>query len=353
MKSRSNSRMKKLPKDYRLRQQRIADDRFKRKKPGKPRRRAPHRLYVSGFEIIFAPRSFIMTPENISEVVEFIRRLNKKGVSGQRMTIDFSKTVFMSALGTVYVYSEISKIQTAYQRAVVRIRTETVSSIQVAHTLQESGLLQLCGSSAGPRGDFLPIVQGKGDDRLSEITKYVLSTALSHGQLGDADRDHAELLVHKAISEAMLNVQYHAYPQDKEYNFWWVTAAIFENELHIALCDRGVGIPKTLLKKAWFKKFAQTFELGVDDAKMIKEAMIYTRSSRKKRAGAGWGSRDIQRLVLDHGRGRLTIISGAGHYHLQTQDNKPHETTRKIRYDVAGTLIQWRIPLQQPTGGKR
>lgn len=344
--------MKKLPKDYRLRQHRIADDRFKRENRRNSRGSEPPPTYDSGFEIIFAPRSFIMTPENISEVVEFIRRLNKGGKASQRMTIDFSKTVFMSALGAVYVYSEISKIQATYQRAVVRIRTETVSSIQVGHTLRNSGLLQLCGSSAEPRGDFLPIIQGKGDQHLREITAYLMNTALFQGQLSEADPAYAELLAHKAISEAMLNVQYHAYPQDKEYNFWWVTAAIIDNELHIALCDRGVGIPKTLLKKAWWKKFAKAFELGVDDAKMIKEAMVYTRSSRKKRTGAGWGSRDIQRLVLDHGRGRLTIISGAGHYHLQTRDNKPHETAREIRYNVTGTLIQWLIPLQQPTGGK-
>jgi len=268
------------------------------------------------------------------------------------MTIDFSKTVFMSALGTVYVYSEISKIQTAYQRAVVRIRAETVSSIQVANTLRESGLLQLCGSSAEPRGEFLPIVQGKGDEHLPEITAYLMNTALFQGQLGEADRAYAERLVHKAISEAMLNVQYHAYPQDKEHDFWWVTAAIFKNELHIALCDRGVGIPKTLLKQAWFKKFAQTLKLGVDDAEMIKEAMKYTRSSRKIRQGVGLGSRDIQALISEQGKGQLIIISGAGHYRLQTQDSSMlPETAEKIGYDVTGTLIQWRIPLQQPIRG--
>lgn len=294
----------------------------------------------------------MMTPENVGEVIKFIRHLNEKGDAGQRMTIDFSKTVFMSALGAVYVYSEISKIRSSHQRTAVRVRTETVSNIQVWHALQNSGLLRLCDSSIEPQSGFLPIIQGKGDQHLPEITEYLMSTALFHGQLDESGRAYAERLVHKAISEAMLNVQYHAYPEDNEHDFWWVTAAIFENELHIALCDRGVGIPETLVKKAWFRKFAKTFELGVDDAEMIKEAMIYTRSSREKRSGAGLGSRDIQDLVLDQGRGRLTIISGTGHYHLRTQDNKPHETSRKIRYDVTGTLIQWLIPIQQPVGGE-
>jgi len=293
-----------------------------------------------------------MTPENVGEVILFIRRLNKKGEAGQKMTIDFSKTAFMSALGAVYVYSEISKMQSLHQHTAVRVRTETVSSVQVAHALRNSGLLELCGGTAPPQSGLLPIIQGKGDERLPEITGYLMSTALFHGQLNETDRAYAERLVHKAISEAMLNVQYHAYPKDKKYDFWWVTAEIFDNELHIALCDRGVGIPSTLMKKAWFKKIAHTLALRSDDAKMIKEAMKYTRSSREKGTGAGLGSRDIQELVLDQGRGRLVIISGTGHYHLQTRENKPRERARKIGYDVEGTLIQWLIPLQQPSGGK-
>ena len=334
--------MKKLPDDYRLRQRRITNNWIRENKKQRKKRGRARRRYISGFEIISAPHSFAMIPENIDEVIRFIGNLSKKGEAGEKVTIDFSNTQFMSALGAVYIHSAINNIQGVSKGATVRIRTETVSSPQVWLALKNTGLFQLCGSSIEPDPDFLPIIQGQDDDHLPIITKYLMNTALFREQLGTTNQHYVERLVSKAIGEAMLNVKYHAYPGNKGTDFWWITAAIIREELHIALCDRGVGIPQTLLKKGWFKPLKKKLIPGVDDAEMIKEAMEYTRSSRKVK-GVGLGSRDIQELVLDKGSGHLTIISGMGHYHLQ--GNKD-EIPTKIGYDVNGTLIQWRIPLQ-------
>lgn len=343
--------MKKLPKDYRLRQQRIADDQFKRK--SRHARRATRPLPTQGYEQdheqINAPKNIALIPKYAASVIPFVRKLGGKAAGDNKVMIDFSNTEWISALGAVYLYSEIDRIQ---MKASTRIRIRGVSRQQVRHALRMTGIFTLCGHPDPPAGTTLPVIRGKDDHGLDGITRYLMDIALLANQLGIDNRDYAERLANKAISEAMLNVKDHAYRSSEEHDFWWVTAAILDNELHIALCDRGVGIPKTLLQKEWFKKFAKTLKLGVDDAKMIKEAMKYTRSSREVHQGVGLGSHDIQALISEQGRGQLTIISGAGHYRLQTQGGKTHEMARKIRYDVTGTLIQWRIPLQQPIGGK-
>ena len=336
--------MKKLPDDYRLRQQRIADDRFKRKKISRVKRGYIRPRYISGYEIIFAPESFSMVPENIDEVIYFVQDLGSKGKTGKKITIDFADTKFMSALGAVYVHSEISNIQDAAGSATVRIRTETVSNSQVWHTLKNTGIFRLCGNLVRFGDGVLPIIRGKDDGHLPDITAYLMDTALFREPPGLTDRNYAERLINKAIGEAMLNVKYHAYPQNEVGDFWWATAAIIQNELHIALCDRGVGIPQTLLSQSWFQRLKGALKPGADDAEMIQKAMAYTRSSRTA-SGVGLGSRDIQQLVLAKGTGHLTIISGMGHYRLQGGNQGQSERATKINYDVSGTLIQWRIPL--------
>lgn len=138
----------------------------------------------------------------------------------------------------------------------------------------------------------------------------------------------------------MLNVGYHAYPRtEKEQCFWWIMAEIIDEKFYIVLCDRGVGIPSTL-KTHGLPGLMKEFLLGQDDAKMIKTAMKYTRSSRN-RSGGGLGSRDIQALVLEK-QGKLTIISGRGFYSLEGESKA--EKATEMKQDVRGTLIQWEIP---------
>lgn len=334
--------MKKLPEDYLLQQRRIADDRLKRKsrRPNK-RRHAPKR-YFGSYQIIDAPKNFVSTPAHINDVVTFIKHLNNKN-KARKVTIDFEKTQSMSALGAVYLYSEISIIQNTFGNAFIRIKTETIKNEQVWFALQNTGILRLCGSKHEPNNDVFPIIKGEDDSHLADISEYLMSIALLHKQLTTENQDFAERLVNKAIGEAMLNVKQHAYPDDDVDKVWWITAAIIEDILYIALCDRGVGIPHTLSRQNWFKKLQANLQLGIDDAEMIEKAMVYTRSSRKHHTGGGLGSRDIQQLVLGGGSGQLTIISGMGYYRLD--GNNKDENAVKIGYNVDGTLIQWEIPL--------
>jgi len=351
--------MKKLPDDYLLRQKRKEHALLKRKRKQRPRRRIEHVLLKgkrkqrtrrqvlqpagnSGYKRIHAPEYLDLMPEHADGVIRFVRKLGHRTVVGKEMVIDFSRTKWVTALSAVYLYSEIERV--LMKESVVHI--QGMSDSQVHDALEITGILAVCGHSALPDSSHIPVIKGKDDNHLPKIIKYLMNTALVQKQLNIKDSDYAESLVNKAISEAMLNVKQHAYPQNEVNDFWWATATIFGNNLHIALCDRGMGIPKTLMDKSWFKKALAALKLKSDssDAEMIKAAMEYTRSSRRVRGG-GLGSRDIQQLVLDAHEGHLTIISGKGYYCLRGKNND--QIARKIGYDVAGTLIHWQIPLHR------
>lgn len=279
-------------------------------------------------------------PEHANEVIRFVRKLGRRAIVGKEVVIDFSRTKWVTALSAVYLYSEIERV--SMKESMVHIQGMPHS--QVRDALGVTGILALCGHSALPDSSHIPVLRGKDDDHLPVIIKYLMGIALFQKQLITTDPYHAERLVNKAISEAMLNVKQHAYPQNELNDFWWATATIIENNLHIALCDRGVGIPKTLAGKGRFKTVLASLKPNPSDAEMIKAAMEYTRSSRRVHGG-GLGSRDIQQLVLDAHEGHLTIISGKGYYCLRGKNND--QIAQKIGYDVAGTLIHWQIPLHR------
>ncbi|MDA8002308.1 MAG: ATP-binding protein [Alphaproteobacteria bacterium] len=354
--------MKKLPKNHQIWQSRIANRILKKhnKKIKKRKRRIRKRLsdamnrgaistpLAKG---IVAPKQFDLQPQHVRNMRLFFQKVREKIKVGGVLLLNFSQTKQMTALGAVYLYSEIdsmlisgkipgqAKIQVSYG--------QSQKSSQVRTVLEISGFLNLCGHPNPPTiNTFLPVVRGENDQQLPNITSFLVSTALRRGQITTQNQDYAESLVNKAIGEAMLNVKNHAYPERMSGRFWWTMATIFEENLHVVLCDRGVGIPHTLHGKSWFQKVSRKISSKTSDAEMIKSAMKYARSSRKKFSGVGLGSRDIQMLVRETGRGHLTIISGKGHYHLDGASKR--EKPVEIGYDVGGTLIHWRIPLQKP-----
>ena len=344
--------MKKLSDDYRLRQQRIARDKFRIKRKCRKKRhkcnRYGHsldRFIPKSDDVVHAPQHLsLQSKKHVGQFITFIRNFNESILKEKIIHINFHNTKHISALAAVYLYSEIDR----YKRGIVKI--ENVSTDQVEYALKRSGLLKLCGFSNTYHDEGLPIIRGINDDGLPKITKYLMERALSHQRLGGDNIDSTERLVNKAISEAMLNVKQHAYPdKDEETRFWWIIADIIDSDLHIVLCDRGVGIPETLKGKRWFmgagiKNFSE-----MRDASKIKAAMKYTRSSRTKPSGSGLGSKDIQELIKE--RGELVIVSGKGHYKLK--GNTSQERSFSISYNINGTLIQWRIPIDAEQNNER
>ena len=299
------------------------------------------RAKPQGWIIHKSPDRLSLFPETASETIQFIRSISNNRDEQHKVIIDFSSTKQVTAASAVYLYSEIDRIHKKYGEGAIRFDLSGVTP-SLKDALRESGLIKLVHGDQEPRGRMLPIISGKDDDHIEKIVDYLIKEAVDRRQLIKINLGHAEQLFIRAIGEAMLNVKHHAYPGQDE-NSWWLTCSVFDEQLWIAFCDRGVGIPKTLPRQSWFKKIMKVGFLNEDD-KMIQAAMEYTRTSKEERQGRGRGSKDIQQLVLDSRRGHLTIVSGSGHYRLSGENAT--EDTKKLNADVGGTVIQWAIPIQ-------
>lgn len=342
--------MRKQPDDHLIRQARIAQSRLQsylRKKRRKNRKISPAPLAsLLSRDMFYLPEKCTFATDSIDACIENLVEMREQLKSGKRLLLDFSFTQSISATYGVYFYAELQSLIEEFSPGCVYINLQSLSP-RHRFIVKESGLLRLTNNiplSAGKKG-FLPILSGTKDDKIDAIINYIISIAETNGHISSdtKSRAQAELLTSRAITEAMLNVDYHAYPDITDEKLWWFTALIYENDLYISLCDRGVGIHKTLPRAEWWEHVMGALQIN-DDAQMIQAAMAYTRSSNKTKRGRGLGTKDMQNLVLERKKGFMTIVSGRGHYTLDANKNGK-ETLFKTNHPITGTAINWRIPL--------
>ena len=338
--------MKKLPRDYRLRQSRLVRKRhrsWEKARLRRKRRRLSSPLSADHRQQILLPAPTVLGLEQafFQETTAFFHTVRAALTDSHRVLVDFSQTDLLTASGAVYLYSEIDRAKRPFGWNAIRLNHH-VSEPIARRQLQDSGLLKVANGGPAPRGK-MPIVTGFRDDRVNDIVNYILFEAFHDDQLREEDLWHAELVVYRAISEAMLNVLHHAYP-NKPSRRWWLAATIVDEQFFVAFCDRGIGMPKTLQQPNWLTRLGLR---AAKDSELIKAAMVYTRTSTL-RPGRGLGTRDIQDLAREtHARGSLEIISGRGRYTYVAQDD--HEEAEETDFDIGGTLIQWLIPLTKGT----
>ncbi|VUD48305.1 hypothetical protein TDB9533_01207 [Thalassocella blandensis] len=347
--------MKKITLDTILQHERQAIDREKRRRRLRGENRSTQEASNNDFYAQISNRNTVtfderceFTNSNINATLEPILSLRSKVESGEKVVLDFSKTVYCSAIFVVYLFSEIELLMNQYGQNTIDLNLYTLPD-KLKRLFKGIGLLQLIKTRVSDNTSrrFLPVTRGINDQQLDDIISFVIDQARFKTDLSDQQRARVELLTSSAISEAMLNVQYHAYPTSEIDRYWWIMAAIIDGDLYIALCDRGVGIPSTLPYSSWWEQIMGALPIN-DDAQMIAAAMKYTRSSVIGKRGRGKGTRDIQKLVLEHKKGLLTIVSGKGLYRL---NGAPYEEDRReehfpLLYDISGTAINWRIPLE-------
>ena len=172
--------------------------------------------------------------------------------------------------------------------------------------------------------------------------------------------DEIAIALNSALSEAMSNVAWHAYPADHEFEFrhvgsWWVTATVDREQetLTVVIYDQGATIPVTYPSKATSSRVLE-FLARVralvrrhdydDDGAYIEAAMEYG-NTQTKEPNRGKGIHDMKQVIDLCQRGRLTIHSRGGRC-----EYAPGQGTKRTSfpYSVGGTLIEWVIQLPEP-----
>ncbi len=212
-------------------------------------------------------------------------------------------------------------------------------------------------------GKIMSAISGKNANGLEECSGEIFNLLKFLSFKDDA----AEVIladVNSAISEAMINVARHAYPddfvQESEYdtvNQWWMTAqADRENRtLTIVVYDQGATIPGTLPRREWFKRAVEgamrqvipDFSYSSERRARDHEFINYSVKEGKTQTGdhqRGLGLPQMQSLIDLCDDGSLTIVSRAGLYKYG-KNTGVHK--RALPTELEGTLIEWHLSLPE------
>lgn len=163
--------------------------------------------------------------------------------------------------------------------------------------------------------------------------------------------------LYRGFTEAMSNSVEHAYIDDELHSEvddtakWWTFAGIKDKHLIVVICDKGVGIPKTLPKtqgvsalRSIISKFGYSLD-NVKDSIFIK-ASTDLQNTRTGETYRGKGLKDIKSVIDSIGTGYMGIFSNRGRYVYLGKTGKIEEIVFDCRTSVRGTIVEWSIPCE-------
>lgn len=299
--------------------------------------------------VVKAPEAIRLGEESERKLLfKLVCRMYKKAKKGFNICIDFTNTCSIFAHGMLYLFAEISNIYNLYRN--VRITCRTSRTIKVNHVLYQIGLFKLCGHRYLPQNEYDDVVHWRSAHGVHVIGKIFDSIIDPDTYLPELP---ANLDLFGACVEATKNAHIHAYSDVRqlskvafEKTSWWIFSQIKDKSVTVAICDLGVGIPKTLPKTN--RKLVATvikFFGGKIDARLI-EAAINAPSSRTGMTHRGNGLKKIAKIAADDSRATLLIHSGRG----CVQIIKGKRIVKNYKREFPGTLVAWKIPLEKTNG---
>lgn len=295
--------------------------------------------------------------------MEFISTVKEHAIS-ERCILDFRDTKLVTAAAMVVLYAELEKV--VYSSKLNHKISWSIKSPHVNKSLRSTGISRLLNRRNAlvdfKNSEKLPVIKGVGKHNLEEILDHVQEKVYENRM--DAN---TEFLFGDAVSETINNVGRHAYPNHRdEQKEWWLSCEVIGEQLYLAVYDRGVGIPHTVVEQPWFlvslkKTYPEQYEKLMEaldetgsnfkfyavrrlkDSELIYISMKGDVSGLKK-SKHGQGSKSIKALVNDTDDGKLWVFSKKGLYVFEETDNVPQ--LYKLPVAFSGTLLQWNIKIR-------
>lgn len=321
---------------------------------------------VGNSKIIHAPTKISIydadkpSKEAYIDTLDFREQLIRH-IGNQNCILDFSQTEHITVAAMLVIFSEIQTLIKVEQNKTVIGWSRKSSAVN--SMLRRTGLKKLLttGDSIHNFSTMrnLPIVNGVGSQHYDDIVDFIINRYFDKSVNPDT-----EYLISDAVSETINNVGRHAYPSSPQENKpWWLMCDVIGNQLYLAIYDRGVGIPKTVVEKKWFlaslketypdlhEEYKEMFgdDKGIiefftikkyKDAELIYLSMLGDVSGTKQ-SKHGQGSKSFKALVNDTDGGKLWVYSNKGLYKFEDEGTKPQ--VFKLPKDIGGTLNQWNI----------
>lgn len=277
--------------------------------------------------------------------------------------LDFSETKKITAAALVVVYAELESACSG-RNGKASIRWS--SAPKVNSILRTSNLPRLISGYdikySLSNAKSMPIVSSIGKSQMDEIIDFIQSDIYKDKMSPDTEYVYGD-----AVSETINNVGLHAYPGiEPDEKRWWLTCETFGKKLYLAIYDRGVGIPKTIVRHHWFlpslkvthpdeyKKLiadnpelettglSSLFNTRLPDENLILLSMQGDVTGTKQDKH-GQGSKSIMALVSETDDGMLWVFSNHGLLTFSKEDN--HPKLAKLDKKFPGTLVQWNIEI--------
>ena len=296
---------------------------------------------------IKAPKNFALEQPWHDPLVSFLAELRAAFVTGKpSVRIDFRKTERMIAGGALLFFCELQRLVDMYSS--VSLRCLPAKDDVVNQVLTHLGVYDLCGLE-------VDVVPNRADVVGWKTASSEIVDGDKVGKLIEASLDG--VLAQQAFrgaSEAMINSVNHAYEESRKDGLsdpvskkWWMFCRqdIEANRLVIAVCDLGIGIPRSLPLKHTKERVQAALNFLSSgrrhtDARLIQAAMEISRT-RTGKQGRGLGLHNLKRLIDVAGAGALYIFSNGGMVRYQSNTH----VRQNFKNSILGTVVVWSVPL--------
>lgn len=323
---------------------RIAQDPFAFKDENRSKSKVTIRLQVPEVLALFEQ------PER-SQLLRFLAQMREAARLKKRTLLNFKNTQKLYPCGTLLFISELYRLIDYYDFGDYLIINYPDNDV-VEQLFQHIGFLGKLGKKNRAVVTSDKVVHWKflcgTNVDLSGVSTFHNDLITSLGFEG-ADRLVA------GIGEAITNCMHHAYLEDRNDGIpisnrkaWWLFVAKKDDEIHVVICDLGIGIPRSLeVNNPWpAVLFRSTLSsLGMDryhDSGYI-ETSLELGKTRTGQDNRGKGLPQIVDVVNQAKKGGLRIFSNRGFYNYNAINGK--SSTREFGDSIFGTIIQWSFPI--------
>ncbi|GAB1146670.1 hypothetical protein [Shewanella algae] len=299
---------------------------------------------VLGWHYISVPPQLdLYNEESRDATLDFIESIRQHSLS-HKVMLDCSTAKSFSAAATLLLYSTIDRLKSNDAHRLVRFKGQKGDvKLIIEKTGLKSLTLQQDCTITDCKVDILPIVKGTArGEEFEQVIDYV-----QHQIYKNNMSPEQENVWGAAVGETVSNVKLHAY-EDADEKPWWIICSVIGDDLYLAICDQGVGIPNTIKKQGWINSLVQNSPalvrkmLSSNDSDAIELSMTIGESSTNQQKH-GLGSQSIRALVEKNPDGALWVFSNHGVYYKNRDSSKPE--LRDFGGSISGTIVQWNIKL--------